>query len=81
MAGKTLAQLKSNVSTFLSNSINPPPIISNIFMTNWTNDPNVLGGYSYAKVGTKKSTFEALRKHLEAGSKRVWFIGEATHPI
>jgi hypothetical protein len=57
-------------------------------MTNWWQDKNILGGFSYAKVNTTTSNFKNLRKVLKTSytSGRVttnnylWFIGEGTHP-
>jgi len=49
-------------------------------MTNWLSDPNVLGSFSYAKVGTRTATFNNLKKVLNSGSKNLWFIGEGTNP-
>jgi len=74
------SQLAANLQSFLGNFVSPLPNITNIFISNWTNDANVLGGYSYASVGTRTSTFNALRSVLNVGAKNIWFIGEATHP-
>lgn len=58
-------------------------------MTNWWQDKNILGGYTYAKTGTTKTHFRNLRKVLKTTytsstgvktRKNIWFIGEGTHP-
>ena len=58
-------------------------------MTNWWQDKNILGGYTYAKTGTTKTHFTNLRKVLKTTytsstgvktTKNIWFIGEGTHP-
>jgi len=76
----TLAQINGSLQNFLNGFLKSVPAITNLFMTNWTNDPNVLGGYSYTRVGTKNTTFSALGNVFRHGNNSLWFIGEATHP-
>lgn len=80
LVNRTLDQIKAEVVTFLNGFVDPLPTITDAYMTNWANDPNVLGGYSYASVGISNSTFNNLRRVLKVGTKNIWFIGEGTHP-
>ena len=57
------------------------PTITNIFVTNWVKNPNVLGGYSYATGNITYSTFNNLKKVFSGSGNYIWFIGEGTHNL
>ena len=79
LANRNLTLLRQDVTSFLGQFFTTVPNITNIFMTNWINDPNVLGGYSYATVGITNRTFKNLKKVLSVSGKYIWLIGEGTH--
>ena len=79
LANRNLTLLRQDVTSFLGQFLTTVPNITNIFMTNWINDPNVLGGYSYATVGITNRTFKNLKKVLSVSGKYIWLIGEGTH--
>jgi monoamine oxidase len=56
----TLAQIQADLAATLAKFIKPAPVITNIFISNWTNDPYVRGSYTYAKVGTTSQHFQTL---------------------
>ena len=72
----------------LSQFLTTVPKVTNIFITSWWQDKNILGGFSYAKPGTTTAHFNILRKVLKTKytsggvttAKNIWFIGEGTHP-
>ena len=78
LANRNLTLLRQDVTSFLGQFLTTVPNITNIFMTNWANDPNVLGGYSYASVNINDSAFNNLRKVWSVSGGSIWFIGEAT---
>ena len=47
-----IEQIKTDLLNNLRDYINSNVTITNAFYTNWQNDVNVLGSYTYAKVGT-----------------------------
>lgn len=73
-------QIKTDVETELAKYVGRPVPVKDIHYTKWQNDHFTLGGYSYAKVGTKTKHFKDLRSVLQLGNNKLWFIGEHTHP-
>lgn len=49
----------------------------NILITRWDRDENSMGSYSFYKVGTTIEDIIHLRQPIQ---KKLWFIGEHTHP-
>ena len=74
-----IEQIKTYLLNNLRNYITSNVTITNAFYTNWQNDVNVLGSYTYAKVGTSKTSFQKLKKVIQSRvnnvKKSIWFIG------
>jgi len=74
-----IEQIKTDLLNNLRDYINSNVTITNAFYTNWQNDVNVLGSYTYAKVGTSKTSFQNLKKVIQSRvnnvKKSIWFIG------
>jgi len=79
LAKLNIEKIKNDLLSTLRNYISSNVTITNAFYTNWQNDVNTLGSYSYAKVGTSKTSFNNLRKVLQSRAnnvtKSIWFIG------
>ena len=75
----SMEQIKRDLISTLANYITANLTITNAFYSNWQNDVNVLGSYTYAKVGTSKASFQTLKRVLQSNvrnvKKSIWFIG------
>ena len=76
MSGWTIQQLKANLIATLASYIPKTISITNIYLTNWQQDPFTLGSYSFSKVGTKKQDFLSMKTVLRSSSSRIWFVGQ-----
>jgi len=76
----TFDQVKADLLANLGNYIPQTVTITNLYLTNWENDPYTLGGFSYAKVGTTNRNFVNMKSVLKYSQNRIWFIGEYVDP-
>lgn len=53
--------------------------VEEVHLTRWGLSPYTLGGYSFAKVGTKSRYFTNLAAVEQSGNNRIYMIGEHTH--
>lgn len=71
-------KIKEDLSSYLDSfgSIGEP-VVLDVKVSKWHQDPNTLGSFSYYKVGNKPSQFIRLGLPIQ---NKLWFIGEHTRP-